>query len=505
MVTSQTSGSPLHAPKPAPLSFRTKFWFGIGQAAEGMKNGAFNVFLLLFYSQVMGLSQSLSGLALLLSLLFDAVTDPPVGSLSDRLHSRLGRRHPFMYAAAIPLGISFYFAFSPPAGLGQGALFSWMLVWTVLARGAMTLYYVPHLALGAELSEDYAERSIIVAYRTFFGYGGAAVLFIVARGFLMRPSEAYPEGQLNPDAYPAMGLVFGIAMAVVVFASALGTHDRIPSLPTPTGDSAFSLRGAIAELREALRNRSFRALFFSLLFFYVARGVDTALALYLGTYLWELGSDALRVPIFGLAGILVGTVLFARLATDLEKRRMFMTGFIGFSTLSVAAPMAKVLGLFPAADSGIYKPLIFAVAFMAALFAAASAVSGGSMLADIADEHELSTGRRQEGIFFGALSLSAKASTGLGSGLGALALSVISFPKQAKPEDVPDEVVTQLALLYGPGTMAFLFMAVIAIAAYRLTRERHGEILRMLHRQRSVRRLDPASPEVPASSAGDAH
>ena len=151
--------------------------FGIGQAAEGIKNNAFTLFLLFFYVQVHGLSASLAGAALFIALCFDAVSDPIAGYLSDSWRSRWGRRHPFMYASAIPLAIAFYFTFVPPDGLGQWGLFAWLTAFTVLTRLAMTLYHVPHIALGAEMSDDYEERTSIVGYRTAFGIIGSLLIF----------------------------------------------------------------------------------------------------------------------------------------------------------------------------------------------------------------------------------------------------------------------------------------------------------------------------------------
>ena len=81
-----------------PLS--SKLAFGIGQYAEGLKNTAFSLFILFYYNQVLGLSGTLAGAALFIALLFDAITDPLAGSLSDNFKSRLGRRHPFMHLSA---------------------------------------------------------------------------------------------------------------------------------------------------------------------------------------------------------------------------------------------------------------------------------------------------------------------------------------------------------------------------------------------------------------------
>ena len=126
-----------------PLS--SKFAFGVGQYAEGLKNTAFSLFILFYYNQVLGLSGTLAGAALFIALLFDAITDPLAGSLSDNLKSRLGRRHPFMYLSAVPLAIGFVGLFSPPDSMGQFGLFAWLTIFAILTRGAMTLYHVPCL------------------------------------------------------------------------------------------------------------------------------------------------------------------------------------------------------------------------------------------------------------------------------------------------------------------------------------------------------------------------
>ena len=465
------------APMQPKLGYSSKLAYGIGQASEGMKNSAFGTFLLLYYSQVLGLSPALAGFALLASLVFDAVTDPLTGSLSDSWHGRWGRRHGFMYVSAIPMAVTFYFVWTPPDGLGQAGLFGWMLTWTVLARGAMTLYHVPHLALGAELSNDYAERTRVVGYRIFFGFAGGAALFAVARAVFMRPTPEFAEGQLNALAYPPMGLWFGIAMGLIILLSGLGTHSRIPYLPKPARDTeGFSFRRLWREVGEALENPSFRVFFFGLFLFFVARGVDGALGIYMGTFFWKLGSGAVTLPLAGLVGVLVGTVLWAGLARHLEKKPMFMTGIIGFSIFTMLLPIAKLVGAFPAESSSAYVPSIYFFTFVASFFGAAGLVSAGAMLADISDEHELRTGRRQEGIFFGALSFSGKASAGLGNWIGGIALAAISFPLQAAVEDVAPWTVTQLALIYGPGVLLLVIVSIVMVSRYRLTRERHAEI-----------------------------
>ena len=97
------------------LTLTEKLNYGVGQVAEGLKNTSFSLMVLFYYNQVLEVSGTLCGLALGVALIFDAITDPLAGSLSDNWRSKLGRRHPFMYASAVPLAICFFFLFSPPA------------------------------------------------------------------------------------------------------------------------------------------------------------------------------------------------------------------------------------------------------------------------------------------------------------------------------------------------------------------------------------------------------
>ena len=153
----------------------TKIIQGVGAIPDTFKNFAFNTFLLFFYNQVLGMPAFLASVALGIAIVFDAITDPVVGSISDNPKTRLGRRHPLMYVSALPLGLTLYLTFVPPSGLSDTGLFVWLTFFAIVVRGSMTLFLVPWSALQAELSEDYVERSTIVTFRFLFGWiGGTA-------------------------------------------------------------------------------------------------------------------------------------------------------------------------------------------------------------------------------------------------------------------------------------------------------------------------------------------
>lgn len=144
---------------PAKIPLRTKTLFGLGAAAESVCLYSFSFLVMLYYNQVLGLPATLAGLGPTIALIVDAITDPVVGSWSDRLRNKKwGRRHPFMLTAPIPVALSLYMIFSPPMGLSTTELFLWLSCFSVLLHLFMTLFFVPHLAFGGEMSKDYHER-----------------------------------------------------------------------------------------------------------------------------------------------------------------------------------------------------------------------------------------------------------------------------------------------------------------------------------------------------------
>jgi len=472
-----------------PLSFWTKTAYGLGQLAEGVKTTAFLTFLLFYYNQVLGLPAWWTGLALGAATVVDAISDPLMGSISDSARYRWGRRHPFIYAAALPLGILFVLLFSPPAGLAGAMLFAWLIGFTILVRLAVTVFAVPHLAVGAERSTDYRERTSIVAHRNFFAYVGAVIVVVSGWGYFFRSQPGLTDGQFNRAAYPSFGMFCAVVATLSVVSSALGTHNRIPYLVMPSSaPEPLSARRLWAEMRETLANPSFRALFFGTVLFFLTRGVADGLGIYMFTHFWETPPSAiLQVQGLGLAGVLVGTILWVAIARGIDKRPAFLAGISLYSIFTLTPPLAKLLGWFPEPTNSLYVPLLVGLAFVAALGAAAALVTSGSMMADIADEHELDTGRRQEGIFFGALIFAVKLTSGLGVFVAGWCLELVGFPLRAAPGTVPVSTVHALAILYGPGLAVIAVIAIVILSRYRIDRARHEEIVAALLARRGAR------------------
>ena len=160
----------------AKLSLSTILSFGTGAMGEAVYLGIFGGFITLYYNQVIGLSNALIGTAIMLALIGDAITDPLVGVVSDRWKSRHGRRHPFLFVAPVPMAITLYLIFNPPEmflkgpeGPSQIGLFVWLATLTIISRALNTLYSIPHLALGGELTNDQHKRSQLFSANTAMG------------------------------------------------------------------------------------------------------------------------------------------------------------------------------------------------------------------------------------------------------------------------------------------------------------------------------------------------
>ncbi len=483
--------TPIHTATFTALPRRTVWLYGIGQASEGIKNYAFTAFLLFYYTSVIGLSGSLAGSALMIALIFDAVTDPMVAALSDRTRSKWGRRHPYMYASAVPLGIFFYLTFAPPTDLGtrlaidgDWALFGWLVTFAVLTRGAMTLFHVPHMALGAELTNHFDERTRVVTARSLAAVVATAIAvtaYFVLVAVMQTPD--FPDGRLNPAPYGIFAAVFGVVITIAVLGSAWGTQDRVALLKPPddSSDSGSLVTALLRDLRQTLAIRSFRALFIGFTLCFLAWGVTNALGTHNALYFWHITIEQQGIwGLFVLIGTIAGMGFWHRVAQRTDKKPTFLMGLAFFTVFAAAPPLLKVAGWFPAETSRLYVPLLVFCGFMFSFGISAAMVVVGSMMADITDEDDLLHRRRREGLFFGALSFAGKTASGLGVVIAGLVYDGVGLFQGLDPATAPAEVSTRLGLVTGIVILGLVGLSLGVFLRYDLTRERQAEIRRQL-------------------------
>jgi Na+/melibiose symporter-like transporter len=470
------------------LPLTTRLGYGLGEMAEGVKTATLETFLFFYYVQVVGLQASLVGLALLIALLFDGISDPLIGQLSDRTVTRLGRRHPYLYLAPVPLACALYMLFDPPGGLGQWGQFFWLLGFTAFCRLMQSFYFIPHMALGAELSTDFKERISVSGYRNIFAFAGRLLVLAIAFNIFFQSTPDQPQGQLNGAAYPNLALTCGVIALVAILVSAATTQQRALRC-----DARMRSQGrgqhhepALRNLANAFRLRTFAIYFVAILISYVLGGVQAALAVHVNTYYWQLPTWGIQWVFIGAAsGFMLGSLLARALADRFDKRTAYVASVLLSVALNVAPIVLRETGLVTFPENGqALSALLAGAGFLASLAGGPAMVIAGAMLADIADAYELRFKSRSEGFLFGVSAFTRKASLGLGGALAGVALDLIRFPQGVAVGAVPRDATVHLALLYGPMMLVFTAIAMSIMWFYDLDRDQHARILHELETER---------------------
>jgi Na+/melibiose symporter-like transporter len=470
------------------VSLWTKLAYGFGSVAYGVKDNGFSYFLLIFYSQVVGLDPLLVGPALTIALVLDAISDPIVGYWSDNFRSKWGRRHPFMYAAAIPVGFTYALLWNPPIGWSQMALFWYLVSLAVLIRTFITFYETPSSALAPELSQSYDERSSLLSYRYYFAWTGGNSMSVLMFSVLfpMFATATIANGQFNRDAYTVYSIIGAVLIFVAIVVSAAGTHSRIPHLMAPPPKRNLTIGKIFKEIFDTLFDRSFGALFVATIFGSIAAGLSAALAFYFLIFFWGFNAyeNALITASVFLSAV-IGSLMAPYVTRTIGKKRGAMIiGLIAF--LGSPLPMVlRLTGILPEGNG----PFVFWFVLIAGMIDVGLIICfqilAASMIADLVEQAELRTGLRSEGIFFAAVTFIRKMVTGLGVLMAGFVLAVADFPAGAKPSDVSADAIWRLGAYYVPTILALWMAMMGAISTYRLDRAGHEQNLRLLAAKRT--------------------
>ena len=207
------------------LPLITRAGYGVAEAGMSAAEVMLQLYLFLFYTTAIGLDPTLTGYALGLAVLWDAVVDPLIGTLSDRTSSRFGRRRPYLLVGGIALAITTYILFSPPEMATQTAKFLYLLIWYALVNTSMTIINVPHSALAGELTFDRNERTELFAWRMLFKNVG--FLFgAIFPGQILAYSLANGGTELSARSMASIGVAGAIVFSTMLTIMAVGEYDR---------------------------------------------------------------------------------------------------------------------------------------------------------------------------------------------------------------------------------------------------------------------------------------
>ena len=459
------------------LNTSFKINYSIGSIPNGIKTDTFTFFLLFFYSNIIGLNPALAGTAIFIALCVDAITDPLMGTISDRTNSYIGRRHPFMFISFIPMSVGYILLFAPRQDwdLSQNDLFLWMTIFTIITRIGMTLFDIPHRAFGGEITKNYEERTLLMSWREMFAWIAGLGNAFLGYGVFFSSTTEYPQGQLNPDAWFPFALTGAILMILSVLYCSYTTRDQAKNLSTWSG--TISLLSILTELKIALSNRSFVIFFFGNLFLSLSWGLANTLTLFVNTYFWDFEATQIKyfLPVY-FVGTIFAFYLTPKMVKRFNKRNIVLIciGMVGL--LSPAAFILYNLGLTP--ENGSYELVFFISTFLVFLitFNIVGIMVRDSMIGDIADEVELQSGKRQEGILFAAVGFMQKLNAGLGTFFAGQVLSLINFDRL---NHTAEQAYT-LAFVQGPVTTLLMIIPIIIFSMYSLTAQKHRDILEKL-------------------------
>jgi glycoside/pentoside/hexuronide:cation symporter, GPH family len=490
------------AASPSRLSLPTKLAFGVGSVAFGVKDQGFGMFLMIYYNQVLGLPAQWVGAAIAFALISDAFLDPIIGYVSDNWRSRLGRRHPFLYAAALPVAISYIALWNPPSGLSHVQLTAYLVGLAMIVRTFVALYEVPSAALIPELTSDYNERTSVISYRFFFGTTGAMGISILALSVFMRPDAAHPVGQLNPAGYVSYSIAAAVLMFGAILLSAFGTQRHVQRFPVaaPVAQT-FNLKRSLSEAKATFRNRGVLPIFGAGLFGGMAAGVGASLLAYVYTFFWQLSAQQISVVTSaGIASGILGVLLATRISTRFGKRNTAVGMHLIGLTLTPAPVILRLLGWFPENGSPLIVPILFSVSAIAAACAVVGAILWYSMTADVVEDAQLNTGRRSEGLLFAANAFVLKCVSGIGLGMGGFVLGLVAFPQHAVPGAVAQGTLNRLVLTQIGLVAVFYLLAIACLAVFPISRATHQANLRRLGRtEPATDAANDANPPPPSA------
>ena len=463
------------------LSYRVKIMYGVGEIANAIKVVTLGLYGLFFATTVMGLPGTLVGAVGFVAVAWDAVIDPYIGHVTDGARAN-SRRYSFMLIGALTMGVGYWAFFSPPQNLSMVTLAIWLLGASLVLRTATSMYGIPYYALGANLSQDYHERTSIAGIRGITSVIGTTATASLSFVLFFPDKVQGVDPKLEYAGYASMGLTFGLVMTAVALIALLGTLPLRRRLASDGGPVQHAAVHFFASMWQALRNPSFRVLLGASSLVVIGLTMATSLSLhYLTHYVKVSGSAALSGTLFALyVGGVLGMVFWLRICRNFDKHWLFVLAALVTSALMVSALMLFGEGhLF---GTGDVRPLLVGYG-VAGFFNCILWFIPQSMLADVADESELITGMRREGALFGLFSFGQQIAAGVALLLAGGLLEWFAG-LQAGEAQQSELTVYRIGIVSSVVPAVLFLAAAMAILGYKLTRSRVVSIQAELHERR---------------------
>ena len=464
-----------------PLSFWMKLLYGSGDWGISSMGMMRSIFYAIYLTDVVGLEPQLASFGALLGIVWDGINDPLIGLLSDRLHTRWGRRRPFLLWFSIPFGLSFITLWSAPNWENQIALLIYITLSFMLADTLQTLVGVPFLSLTPELTSDYDERTTLTSFRSFFQLIGALTVVITAPALV---DLVLVNGGSQQQGFMLVGAIFGGVGVIPLLLIGIFVRER--SKPEQTEVLPFR-----ETFRAAWQNIPFRyavgihmlnwsavdmiaVVFPYFLLYWVAQG-DLLASIHI------LGFDlAYESAFFGiLMSVCILCIPFwLWLARWRNKREAYMLGMAFWVTIQL-----MIFTIQPGDTS-----YLLVIAALAGIGVSAAYTLPDSLFADVIEWDELRTRRRQEGIFYGIRTLIRKLTGAL---VIFLTLQLLGWSGYISPPDgmlqftQTDSALRMIRLLVSPFGAVILCGTILLAWGFPLSREKYTRIQKLLEQRRA--------------------
>ncbi len=435
------------------LPLSVKAGWGVGAFGSLGMLWLVNVFLLFFLVNHLGMSPALAGIILFITRIYDVISDPLIGHLSDNTRSRWGKRRPWMFAGAFVSGISAILAFNVPALGSEASVAAYELVVLLAYFTGFTLFYVPFMAMPAEMTDDYDERTSIMSYRV--AYSSAAGI-IIAAGMPALIAQLGSDRAAYEISAAIAGVLITISMLITVYFTRGARELKIVQR------KQYSAKEYFASL---LRNRPFLSLAALKFIVFLAAGINGSASLFFMAYVVQRGEmgQAFLTLTSNVAGLCT-LPLWTKLSYGREKRWFWLFAMLGTAVLQVTWVLSS-----PAESD-----LVFGLrAFLIGALGAGGLVMGFSMLPDTIEYDRLTTGLDRAGMYTGLLGFIEKNAAAFGPLIiGFMFASMGVARGRAGSLEQPDSAIVAILAAKAWIPAALLLVGAALLLTYRLSAER---------------------------------
>jgi GPH family glycoside/pentoside/hexuronide:cation symporter len=425
------------------LSIREKLGFGVFDLGGNMMFSVIGFWCLHYLTDVAGLGAALAGFALMIGKVWDAVTDPAMGFISDRTRTPLGRRRPYLAAGAVPMALIFWFFFTAPDMSSQTALVVWAALALILFNTFSTILNVPYSSLTPELTSDYHEQTSLNGFRFGFAVfgtiiGAAAVQPLV--GLFANPRRGYSM----------TGLILGGLVAVTSLLTFFGTREKKPA------ESALPPESFLKTYQAVFANKPFVILVATYMLHLTALTLLQGIIIYYTKYIYNNESVATPAMALLLVVAMVFIPVSVLVSKKIGKRAVYQICFIILSVATIALFfLGHILGI----------RFFFAVMVFAGIGVGFNYVAPFAMVPDTVTYDELRTGRRKEGAYYGIWTFFSKIGSSLAALLSGIILQAGGYIADAVQSG---QALFAIRLIIGPVPAAVFICAALLIRFYPL-------------------------------------